>query len=160
MNISVLVLAGLLGLVHCAAQAQTIYKSTAANGTVVYSDQPPANGKAEETIRFENLPSSPLPAAAIEQIERAAKQAPQPAPNRQSAGVTLYTTSWCGYCKRARAYLAQKGIDYQDIDIEAPSGAAAFAQAGGRGGVPLLVANGRRVRGFSAAGYDAVFGGR
>jgi len=159
MKVPILILAGLLGLAHCAAQAQTVYKSISANGTAVYSDRLPANGKIEETINFENLPSSPLPAAATEQIERAARQVPpQPARRQYVAGVTLYTTTWCGYCKRARAYLAKKGIGYQDINIETPGGATAFAQAGGRGGVPLLVANGRRVRGFTVAGYDAVFG--
>ena len=159
MKMTVLILAGLLSLLHAAAQAQTIYKSIGANGTVVYSDRPPANGKIEETITYVDLPSSSLPAAAAQQIEQAARQA-TPHARRQYTGVTLYTTSWCGYCKRARAYLSQKDIDYRDIDIEAPGGAAAFAQAGGRGGVPLLVADGHHVRGFSTAGYDAVFGGR
>jgi glutaredoxin len=158
MKLSILILAVLANLSFHDAHAQTIYKSTAANGTVVYSDRPPANGKVDETITYVDLPSSPLPAAAAQQIEHAARQTSAPA-RRQYTGVTLYTTSWCGYCKRARAYLAQKGIDYRDIDIEAPGGAAAFAQAGGRGGVPLLVADGRHVRGFSLAGYDAVFGG-
>jgi glutaredoxin len=157
MKMLILILAGLLSLLHSAVQAQTIYKSIGANGTVVYSDRPPVNGKIEETIQYVDLPSSPLPAASAKQIEQAARQT-APHPRRQYTGVTLYTTSWCGYCKRARAYLAQKGVDYRDIDIEAPGGAAAFAQAGGRGGVPLLVADGHRVRGFSVAGYDAVFG--
>lgn len=158
MKVSLLILTVLLSLPPCAAPAQTIYKSTGANGAIVYSDRPPANARIEETIHYENLPSSPLPAATAQQVEQAARQAPAPAPaRRQYAGVTLYTTSWCGYCKRARAYLAQKGIGYQDVDIETAGGAAAFAQAGGRGGVPLLVANGRHVRGFSIAGYDTIF---
>ncbi|HEX7916932.1 DUF4124 domain-containing protein, partial [Rudaea sp.] len=89
MKIAVLVFAGLLSLLHGAAQAQTVYKSTGPGGTVVYSDRPPVNGKIEQTINFENLPSSPLPAAATEQIERAARQVPPQPPHRQYvAGVT------------------------------------------------------------------------
>jgi glutaredoxin len=160
MKATILILAGLISLPSSALQAQTVYKSTGPGGTVVFSDRPPANAKIEQTINFENLPSSPLPGAAAQKLERMPTLAPKPLPRTQSAGVTLYTTSWCGYCRRARAYLAQRGIGYQDIDIETPGGAAAFAQAGGRGGVPLIVANGRRVRGFSVAAYDAIFGDR
>jgi glutaredoxin len=74
--------------------------------------------------------------------------------------VTLYTTSWCGYCKSARAYLARRGIGYEEIDVETPTDATAFGRAGGRGGVPLLISNGHSVRGFSVPGYDALFAPR
>jgi glutaredoxin 3 len=33
--------------------------------------------------------------------------------------VTLYTTQWCPYCARARQLLQQKGVEFEDIDIEA-----------------------------------------
>jgi len=70
----------------------------------------------------------------------------------------LYSAAWCGYCKKARAYLADKGIAYREIDIDTPDGLAAFARAGGGGkGVPLLLAGGRRVQGFSLAAYDKLF---
>ncbi len=32
--------------------------------------------------------------------------------------VTMYSMSWCGYCRRARAALEQQGIAFQEIDIE------------------------------------------
>jgi hypothetical protein len=37
------------------------------------------------------------------------------------------------------------------------TGMAAFARADGRKGVPLLVADGQRVQGFTRSAYDAVF---
>lgn len=64
--------------------------------------------------------------------------------------------TWCGYCKAAKAYLAQKGIAYRELDVDTPVGKAAFAQIGGRG-VPVLLTNGQRLSGFSAQSYDAVF---
>ena len=33
------------------------------DGRIVYSDRPPAEGRLENTMAFENLPSSPLPSA-------------------------------------------------------------------------------------------------
>ena len=35
------------------------------------------------------------------------------------APVTLYTTPWCGYCARAKALLARKGVAYTEVDVEA-----------------------------------------
>jgi glutaredoxin len=32
--------------------------------------------------------------------------------------VLLYTTSWCPYCHRAKALLKQKGVKWNEIDIE------------------------------------------
>jgi glutaredoxin len=61
---------------------------------------------------------------------------------------------WCGYCAKARAWLSDKGIAYREIDIDTPDGMASFAQAGGGKGVPLLVANGGRVQGFSPSAYS------
>ena len=69
----------------------------------------------------------------------------------------LYSATWCGYCRKAKAYLAAKGVSYQEIDIDTPGGRAAFAQAGGGKGVPLLISkSGQRAQGFSPAGYDAL----
>jgi glutaredoxin 3 len=37
------------------------------------------------------------------------------------AKVELYTTQWCGYCARARALLAKKGVAFVEIDVDADS---------------------------------------
>jgi mycoredoxin len=41
-----------------------------------------------------------------------------------TATFTMYTTSWCGYCRRLKAGLARVGIDYAEIDIERDEQAA------------------------------------
>ena len=153
-------------LAACAAAvapAQTVYKSVGPDGKVTYADKPPTSGRLEKTMSFENLPSSALPASAssyVEQLRRmhardAAQAAARPA-EAAARGVVLYSAPWCGYCRKAKAYLAGKGIAYRDIDVDTPDGMNAFAQVGGRG-IPVLVADGRRVQGFTAAAYDAVF---
>jgi glutaredoxin 3 len=32
--------------------------------------------------------------------------------------VTLYTSAWCSYCRRARDLLAQKKVDFSEINVE------------------------------------------
>jgi glutaredoxin len=147
-----------------AVLAQTLYKSVTPDGRTLYSDTAPVDGRIEKTLEIRNPPSSPLSAAAsahIEQLRR--KSAPALAGADASpgtSGVVLYSAVWCGYCKMAKAYLANKGITYQDNDIDTENGLAAFAQAGGRKGIPLLLAGGQRIQGFSSAAYDALFAGR
>ena len=34
------------------------------------------------------------------------------------AELTVYTTSWCPYCRRAKAALEARGIAFREIDIE------------------------------------------
>ena len=37
--------------------------------------------------------------------------------------VILYSSPWCGFCARARSLLDDKGIVYEEIDVEAVDGA-------------------------------------
>lgn len=32
--------------------------------------------------------------------------------------IQIYTTSWCGYCRRAMALLDAKGIAYEEVALE------------------------------------------
>ena len=32
--------------------------------------------------------------------------------------IIIYTTSWCGPCKYAKNLLVEKGLEFQEIDIE------------------------------------------
>ena len=32
--------------------------------------------------------------------------------------IKMYTTSWCGPCKMAKKFLAEKGYNFQEVDIE------------------------------------------
>jgi mycoredoxin len=41
-----------------------------------------------------------------------------------AASVTVYSTSWCGYCRVAKRFLDENHIPYTEIDIEADEDAA------------------------------------
>ncbi len=55
--------------------------------------------------------------------------------------LTMYSTSWCGYCHRLAGQLDREGIEYSVIDIETEPNAASIVEqvnAGNRT-VPTLV---------------------
>ncbi len=55
--------------------------------------------------------------------------------------VVMYSTTWCGSCRAAKRYFADKGVAYEEIDIERVPGAAekVMAWANGNKTVPTLV---------------------
>lgn len=58
-----------------------------------------------------------------------------------SDAITMYTTPWCGYCRRLKSQLDRAGIAYQEVDIEQhPDAADLVAKLnGGNKTVPTVV---------------------
>jgi mycoredoxin len=56
------------------------------------------------------------------------------------AQVTMYSTTWCGYCRRLKLQMDQAGIAYDEVDIEQDPEAAAYVQSvnGGNQTVPTV----------------------
>ena len=54
--------------------------------------------------------------------------------------LTMYSTSWCGYCHRLKSQLDREGIAYQVIDIERDDTAAEYVMSvnGGNQTVPTV----------------------
>lgn len=52
----------------------------------------------------------------------------------------MYSTTWCGYCRRLKLQLDQAGISYTEIDIERNPDAARFVEGvnGGNQTVPVV----------------------
>jgi mycoredoxin len=55
--------------------------------------------------------------------------------------VTMYTTTWCGFCARLKSQLQREGIVYAEVDIERDESAAQLVMNvnGGNQTVPTLV---------------------
>jgi mycoredoxin len=47
-------------------------------------------------------------------------------PHGDVIALTMYSTSWCGYCRRLKSQLDREGIDYTEVDIEVQPEAADF----------------------------------
>jgi mycoredoxin len=54
---------------------------------------------------------------------------------------TMYTTTWCGYCRRLKTQLAREGIDIIEVDIERDPAAAEYVMTvnGGYQTVPTVL---------------------
>ena len=62
--------------------------------------------------------------------------------------VLLYVTSWCPYCRRAKALLTKKGVAFTEVDIEASAeNRKAMIDVSGRRTVPQIFINGTHVGG-------------
>ena len=57
-----------------------------------------------------------------------------------NASLTIYSTSWCGYCHRLKTVLKSAGITYDEVDIERDAAAAEFVGSvnGGNRTVPTV----------------------
>ncbi|MFT3857063.1 MAG: glutaredoxin family protein [Aquabacterium sp.] len=67
------------------------------------------------------------------------------------AEITLYTTSTCPYCARARAWLEAHGIAWRECNVETDAACMARYEAQGAPGVPLVHVAGRWHLGFDPA---------
>jgi mycoredoxin len=75
-----------------------------------------------------------------------------------SVPLTVYTTSWCGYCHRLMTVLKSNGIPYEAVDIEHDAAAADFVGSvnGGNKTVPTVkFADGSTLTNPSAAQVKA-----
>lgn len=126
----------LCGFAFATAIAGPLYKWVDENGKVHFSDQPPA-GKHEE-VKLKPLSVISGPAVATK------------------PGVRLYTTTWCGVCKRAKAWFDARGISYTEYDVEKSEiGRQEYRRLNGKG-VPIILIGDQRMNGFSEARAEAM----
>ena len=54
--------------------------------------------------------------------------------------VTMYSTTWCGYCRRLKSQMDREGIAYTEVNIEDSPDAADFVMTinGGNQTVPTV----------------------
>ena len=135
-------------LASAAIQADTVYRSVGPDGKVTYSQRPPADGKIDRTLVYQNLPSSPLPESTLRyraELMKSMNRKLAEGAKSYRAQPVFFMAQWCGYCKQAKSYLAEKGISYREYDIDTADGMRAFVEAGETRSVPVMFANGQRV---------------
>lgn len=130
----------------------------------------PDSGVLPDRLSHAKAPAPPKlaagPATKAANPRPAATTAPPPAapPATPEAlarlKITLYSTSWCGYCRRARAWFTQMGYPFEEKDVERDAEASVEyrRKSGGYGGVPLIDVNGTVVRGFDQNSLQKVIG--
>ncbi len=61
----------------------------------------------------------------------------------------MYSTSWCGYCARARHLLTAKGASFVEIDVDAvPGSREEMQRRSGRTSVPQIFIGEQHVGGY------------
>jgi len=55
--------------------------------------------------------------------------------------ITMFSTTWCGYCRRLKSALDREGIGYTEVDIEDDEASADYVMSvnGGNQTVPTVV---------------------
>ena len=66
------------------------------------------------------------------------------------ARVQMYTTTWCGYCVRAKALLEAKGIEVEEINLDDdPAFRQKLLDLTGGWTVPQILIGGRPIGGYT-----------
>ncbi len=141
-TLSLLVLLTSIMLFPATLKAE-IYKWIDADGNVQFSDSAPKNQAAKEIKLEINSVSTP-------------KISNNPNPTGTSKKVVIYTTDWCGYCKKAKKFMRKNRIAFTEYDIEKSArGKREYQRLNGHG-VPLIVVGDKTLSGFSPASLMAL----
>lgn len=136
------------------AAASDFYKWEDEEGTLHITDYPPPKMSAKKIKVHKTEPgaASTRPEAAAPSPAVRPDQETKPATTHD---VILYTTSWCPYCKQAKAYFESRRVPYTEYDVEKDSEAAARKKRMTDGGVPFAIVNGEHISGYSPTAYDS-----
>jgi glutaredoxin len=168
MNARAGIVALLFGQVLFAGPALAdVYAWVDEEGIVHYEDEPPAKRKRVKNLRAptaERPGAEALPPPSAPSREGGGPKRGTPPPQPASSArrpnpaptVELFTTSWCPWCKKARAYFNSRGIRFTDHDIEREPGALERkVHIDGDQRVPTAIIGGRVIKGYSPSGYQA-----
>lgn len=127
---------------------------------VVDLDKTPEQRQAHRFAFFADLtapaPDGTYPVVVVSRYDaaRPVGAAALPAPD---GAVVVYSAVWCGYCKKAKAWLTEHGVPFVERDVEKTAGAAAEVAGKLRaagipgGGVPVIDWAGSVVVGYDVA---------
>jgi glutaredoxin-like YruB-family protein len=74
--------------------------------------------------------------------------------------VVVYTTAWCGWCRKTLAFLDERGVRYVNKDIEANDrNREELIEKTGRTSIPMVEIDGEIIRGYDAARMEQLLAG-
>jgi glutaredoxin len=148
----------LMLLVFATPAQADLYQWTDEEGNLQITDYPPPKISSRNTKVHKTGPTSGIEPSASEQLMGRTKDsrvAQEPVEAEMYHEVILYTTSWCPYCKKAKAFFEARRIPYKEYDIEKDKDAAERKKQLDTGsGVPFAIVNGESISGFSPAAYE------
>ena len=70
--------------------------------------------------------------------------------------VTIYSADWCAFCHATKDYLAKKGVEFVEKNVDKEPGAAMESvQKSGQRGIPVTDIGGDIIIGFDRPRIDA-----
>lgn len=127
-----------------------IYRWTDADGNVHFGDRPPVS---KESRRIEvNINS--YESVTVEPFVPFKSDRPS-----KGKSVVMYSTTWCGFCRKARNYLKKNKIPFAEYDVEnSEKGRRDYKKLNGKG-VPILLIGDKRMNGFNVSRFKHLYGG-
>ena len=130
----------------------TFYRYTDESGSVRFvtslAEVPRHLREAAQAVTQDRVQRAPASASAkpATRTKRSARAEPALARNRD---VIVYTTSWCGWCRKTLAFLDKNGIDYENRDIEADDAwRDELEEKTGGTSIPVVEIDGEIIRGY------------
>jgi len=121
-----------------------IYTWTDGSGRVHFTDSPPLEA---QTTQIEISPLNTYQSPSSDSIKNILERPTDDADGQTN--VTLYSTTWCGYCKKARRWLRKNNIPFDEYDTEkSVRGRRDYKKMNGTG-VPIIKVGKKSVQGFS-----------
>lgn len=78
------------------------------------------------------------------------------AKNNNNATVTIYSTTWCSFCRMAKNYLQGLDVTFKEIDIDKDTEAASYIiNKTHQAGVPIIEIGESTIIGFDRPKIDA-----
>ncbi len=122
-----------------------IYKWTDESGRVHFGDSPSDETAAEQV----NVEVNSYENVTYENIEFYK--------GANSKRVIMYSTSWCGYCKKARSYFKKNDINYVEYDIEKNKRAKQEYDSLGGTVIPVILVGKKKMNGFNIADFKDIY---
>jgi len=161
--LSIIALLGLPALSGGSLIASEIYKWIDEQGRVQFSDKAPEKSLAveAETITIKPIANSiESPDVSVSDfLQNAQLSRDQARKDKASRDrpVVMYSTVWCGVCKRARQYFLANNIPFSEYDIEKTErGRKDYARLNGNG-IPIILVGNKRMNGFSLARFKKMY---
>lgn len=74
---------------------------------------------------------------------------------RKDVAITIYSASWCGYCKKAKEYMNAHDLEYVERDIDDDTNAAAMRKISPKGSIPAFDVEGDTWVGWSSSRLES-----
>ncbi len=139
----------------CFPSISGIYKWKDANGVTQYSDVKPENTPVEtfEIQSYQKVSIVDMDES-IQDVDDGYKKRKYLSRPKK---VIMYSTQWCGYCKKAKKYFRKNRIAYTEYDIEKSESAKRRYKKLGATGIPVILVGKKRMNGFSVERFNSIY---